>query len=188
MITYVLYAIALPLMLLISPLSASGPEQMTTTPTIIYSQLGGEHQITINGGLPPYRWYSLSGDIDKQNEHQFTYTAPNRFGTDKVTFEDRTGNKVQIEINIPRPLSLSPTRFDLGIDGEAQIRVSGGSGQWCVKEHQELEILDTTPTHLTIRPDGKIGLKNIVIQDVITHESVVMEINVFGNMEIKVEK
>ena len=195
MITYFLYGITIPLMVMLSllPISststfASGPETMTIEPTTLYSQIGEEHHITIKGGLPPYRWYTVSGDIKEKNENIFTYTAPGRFGTDQATFEDKAGQKVQIQINIIRPLSLSPTKFDLNIKDEAAIRVSGGSGQWCVAEHTGIEIIETNSSFIKIKPEGETGLKKIVIQDTVTKESANIEINIFGNMEINIEK
>lgn len=157
---------------------------MDISPETIVSRPGEAHEIHVRGGLGPYRWYSRTGEVRERDGNKFLYVAPRRYGTDRVVFEDRAGQKAEIEVNIWRPFSVSPKGVEFPSGGEGRLSVTGGSGRWEVVAHRGLNVEKAGSARLILRPAHGEGEWKLVLKDTITRETVEIPVHIYGKIII----
>jgi len=157
------------------------PEAIITSPSTTTD-------ISVQGGLPPYRWYTRSGEIQKTNQHEFIYISPKRYSFDTVTFEDRAGQTVTAKIEILRPLTVSPLKSRLHTKEKSTFSVHGGSGKWKIIQHDTLTIVEIKKQRLTIQAGSTPGKNKIVIQDQKTGEIKKITIEVYDAIKIEMNE
>jgi len=159
-------------------------ESFRVSPEMIWSQPNQEHKFLIEGGLPPIRWQSQSGEIVKseEEEHIFLYRAPKMYMLDSVRFYDRAGQEFEVKINVLRPLKISPSLRNVRIDGRTDFIIQGGSGQYEISDDGgfDVKILLEEFPHLEVTVGKSIGEKTISIRDSITQEQAEATLNVYG--------
>ena len=156
-----------------------------TSPANLMAKPETRHSIRVAGGLPPYRWFSKMGMVREINPHLFEYTAPRRYGKDRITFEDRAGQRAEVKIMIPRPLAVSPARMTLAVNETGTLSVFGGSGDWEVLDKGGLVILDKTEDCLTLQAGPESGEVSLIIKDRLTSDIQVVKIIVYDSITIE---
>jgi len=157
------------------------PETIITSPRTATT-------ISVKGGLPPYRWYTRSGEIQRTKQHEFIYTSPKRYGFDTVTFEDRAGQTITADVEVLRPLTVSPLTSRLHTKEKKTFSIYGGSGKWKIIQHDTLTIVEITKQRLTIQAGSLPGKNKIVIQDTKTGEIKKIEIEVYDDLKIEMNE
>ena len=169
------------------PCQAADEGGMSITPDSFWSGPGMEHELVVKGGLPPYRWQCKSGTITPiiENEGRYMYKAPKRYGDDWVRFEDTAGQHAEINIDIYRPLTISPSRMTLAPDQKGNVRVIGGSGQYEINKNEVLNTQMEKDGLITVSPKVEEGETVLTVKDGVTGETVSLPITIYGPIMIQ---
>jgi hypothetical protein len=178
------------LILLLGLNTAQAIEPLEVAPQNIWSKPSQVHQFRVTGGLPPIYWQSRSGEVsvDEENPNIFIYKAPRRYMRDYIRFFDRAGQEIQVNIDVLRPLRISPTRRNIPTNGKTHFRIYGGSGHWQLKPDQHARILTATKTDkktLTIQAGASAGTQPIRVYDEITDDEVQVQVQIYAPLKIQ---
>ncbi|MBF0099458.1 MAG: hypothetical protein HQK77_00975 [Desulfobacterales bacterium] len=155
-------------------------------PFLFWSAPQQKHALEVTGGIAPYRWQCYTGSITSIDQEHYMYQAPRHYGMDWILFEDRSGQQAKMEVNVLRPLTISPYNTSLFINDKGVFRVSGGSGQWKVMPHDGFQIQQETNQHqFTLKPIRELKNTQIQVQDLHTKEIVDLKIEVYGKLNIE---
>ena len=160
------------------------PPSLVISPDILIVKLQSTHSVQIKGGLPPYRWFSTMGTVEKIDSNHFNYIAPRRYGNDKVTFEDRAGQQVILKIIIPRPLSISPVKMNIPVNGTGKFNVAGGSGKWEVIDNDAFSVTKITKNSFVLQTGSVPCNLNLKIKDIVTDDIQEITVNIYGSLSL----
>ncbi|RKZ38985.1 MAG: hypothetical protein DRQ49_12790 [Gammaproteobacteria bacterium] len=169
--------------------TAQATEPLKVTPKQIWSKASQVHNFKVTGGLPPIYWQTKAGDVQVgEKPNTFVYTAPRRYMQDTIRFYDRTDQAIEVTIDVLRPLSVTPSRRNIPLQGESHFRIQGGSGQWQAKmDDDALTITQLDKGKLTVKASDIAGLQQIQISDKVTQEQVEVEVQIYAPLEVQEE-
>ena len=126
--------------------------------------LGGEQKFTASGGVEPYTWSVVGGDLDTYTGKEVTYKAPEVAGVYHITVTDANGDYASATIKVGEPLRVTP-RYARVLRGESvEFQVVSGVPpyKW---EAEYGELSSTTGDRVTYTPESYLGLYRINVYD-----------------------
>jgi hypothetical protein len=175
------------LFLIMTPAMAT-TEPFLANPTRMWSKPNQVHEITVTGGISPLNWQALAGEINPVVDKPgvFSYQAPRRYMQDTILFRDRTGQEIQVVVDILPPLQVSPNLRHLAVNDKGYFSLQGGSGQWQVIASDILTVKRLNNQLEVTVENGTVGFYDLLVKDDVTHEEVKVQVQVYAPLEIKV--
>jgi hypothetical protein len=109
---------------------SSGSSGLALSATSASVDVRGSFPFTATGGVPPYRFYLVSG-AGSINLSSGIYVAPQAAGTAQIAVEDATGNDAYANITImglALGLTIAPASISVAEGSTYTFTISGGSG------------------------------------------------------------
>lgn len=77
----------------------------------IYVKPGETARVAVTGGIPPFDWGTVTGDMEvvsTQNAGYNYYTAPDVMGEDTITIRDSKDSTTTVTVHVTQPLMVTP--------------------------------------------------------------------------------
>ncbi|MBF0199883.1 MAG: hypothetical protein HQK66_00950 [Desulfamplus sp.] len=103
--------------------------ELRATREEIFVKPGEMAKIAVTGGVPPFDWQTVTGDLEEavtENAGFNIYTAPGIMGQDTVTIRDRKNNTVSVTVHVTTPLQVTPNVRYLTRGDSARFTVVSG--------------------------------------------------------------
>lgn len=78
----------------------------------IFLKPGETAKIAVTGGIPPFDWQTIKGDMQDVRTLDAGYnyyTAPNVMGEDTITIRDKKGAETTVAVHVTQPLQVTPS-------------------------------------------------------------------------------
>ncbi|SEH08952.1 hypothetical protein [Candidatus Venteria ishoeyi] len=166
---------------------SSQAEKLLIKPERLWTKPAGEIQLQVDGGVLPLRWQTTSGQIRRKEktDNAFVYTAPQRYMQDKVRFIDNAGQETVIEIDVLRPLTISPSQRTIPVNNSARFKVYGGSGEWQINNIKGIEVEKIDTQTLQVTAGSQSGEFILLLEDKKTQDNLDVSIIVYDALGVK---
>ncbi len=133
-------------------------------PTEATMALESKKSFTASGGVPPYAWTTIGGDVNDPSATTIEYESPSIAGMYHVMVTDSTGNFANVSIKVGDPFRVTPHCARIQRGDVAKFDVVSGIApyRW---ETNYGTLSSTSAASITFTPEANLGLYEISAYD-----------------------
>ncbi|SEH08954.1 VWA domain-containing protein [Candidatus Venteria ishoeyi] len=138
--------------------------QLRIDPTEATMSLDAKKSFTASGGIPPYAWTTIGGDVDDASASTVEYGSPSIAGIYHLMVSDSTGNFANVSIKVGEPFRVTPhcARIQRGDIANFDVVSGVPPYRW---EAKYGNLSATAGTSISFTPEANLGLYELFAYD-----------------------